>query len=155
MIPIPSVNTIGKVLYARWKVFSLRRTAYFTVAKIAAATEPAKTGEIIQEIKILIATFHSTESKPLAAIEKPMIDPTISCVVETGNPYAVAINNITLAENNAENIPNMRSAGSALYKLMSIIFDRMVPVTDAPRKKAPENSQTEAITVIKINDKSR
>ena len=146
---------MGKVLYARWKVFSLFNTANFTVAKIAAATEPAKTGEMIQEIKILMATSHSTESKPRAAIEKPIIDPTISCVVETGKPYAVATNNMRLAENSAENIPNMRSSGSSSYTEMFTIFDRMVPVTDAPRKKAPENSQTDAITVFEINDKSR
>ena len=55
-----------------------------------------------------------------------------------------------LADNNAENIPNMRSSGSASYTEMSTIFDRMVPVTDAPRKKAPENSQTDAITMFEI-----
>lgn len=117
---------------------------------MAAATVPEKTGEIIHEIKILIATSHSTESKPLAAIEKPIMDPTISCVVDTGKPYAVARNNMALAANNAENIPNMRSAGSSSYIEMSIIFDRMVPVTDAPRKKAPENSHTDAITAYEM-----
>jgi hypothetical protein len=59
---------------------------------------------------------------------------------------------MVLAANNDENIPNMRIAGSSWYNLMSIIFDRIVPVTDAPRKNAPENSHTDAITEIEIMD---
>jgi hypothetical protein len=122
------------------------RTANFTAAKKEAATVPAKRGETIHERKILMATGHCTDSNPLAAIEKPMIDPTISCVVDTGYPKAVAMNNMILAANNAENIPYIRRAGSSSYISMSTILDRMVPVTAAPKKYAPENSKIAAIT---------
>ena len=105
-------------------------------------------------MKIFVATSHSMESNPFAAAEKPKIDATISWVVETGIPNMVAMNNIMLAENNAENIPNIRTAGSSLYNLISMILERIVPVTDAPRKNAPENSKTDAITII-LKQKNR
>ena len=113
------------------------------------ATVPANTGEIIHDTKILIQTSHWTDANPRAAMENPIMEPTISCVVDTGYPNAVAMNNNTLADNNDENIPNINVAGVSVYKDISTIFDRIVPVTDAPRKKAPENSKIDAMTVSK------
>jgi len=51
----------------------------------------------------------------------------------------------TLAENRAENMPNMRTSGSFSKRSTSKILLRTVLVTDAPRRTAPPNSQKLAI----------
>ena len=62
-------------------------------------------GDVIQDKPILPTTDQLILSKPKAYIPKPTIAPTIVCVVETGQPRRLAINNQVPAANKAEIMP--------------------------------------------------
>jgi hypothetical protein len=61
-------------------------TTYLTKAKKIKPPVPAIKGEATHEMKSFLATSHSTDENPLAAMENPMMHPTMSWVVETGRP---------------------------------------------------------------------
>ena len=62
-------------------------------------------GDVIQDRPILPTTDQLILSKPKAYIPNPTIAPTIVCVVETGQPRRLAINNQVPAANKAEIMP--------------------------------------------------
>ena len=70
----------------------------------------------------------------------------IACVVETGNPKTVAINNHAPAASRLESIPRTNIEGFASKLLGDTMFSLIVVVTSAPAKYAPRNSKIAAIT---------
>ncbi len=88
-------------------------TKYLTSAKKQPATTPDTRGDVNHEMKILMATFQLMDEKPLHAMENPIIQPTTSCVVDTGMPKCVATKSHRLAESSDVNMPSMTTSGSS------------------------------------------
>jgi len=67
-------------------------------------------GAAIHEMNILAHDIHIILSHPSAAKLNPIIAAMMVCVVDTGNPYAVANINQKDAFTNATNIPNANTS---------------------------------------------
>src|SRR5210317_2359117 len=69
------------------------------------ANVPENSGEVTQLIAILPTLPHETASTPLVINTKPIMDPTIVCVVETGHPLKLATYNQVPPAKSADNMP--------------------------------------------------
>jgi len=66
---------------------------------------PESTGEATQLAAMIVTFAQFTAENPTATMEKPMIAPTIECVVETGQPLWDAISSQVAVANKAASIP--------------------------------------------------
>ena len=69
------------------------------------ATVPANTGETTQLAAIFPTFIQLTASTEMPTDPKPTIAPTMLCVVDTGQPYVVAIKSQIPAARSADIIP--------------------------------------------------
>ncbi len=95
-----------------------------------------KTGDIIQLKTTAANLAQLMTAKPPAMIPKPIINPTIEWVVETGNDFQVAKLTQSAAASKADSAPMRATWGSAKISVETMPL-RMVLVTCEPMKTAP------------------
>ena len=71
--------------------FALSKISFLAEIYKEKARIPENKGEVTQLIAMLLTLPQETASTPFVIKTKPMMAPTIECVVETGQPLKLAI----------------------------------------------------------------
>ena len=121
------------------------KISHCTLSTRRNAITPARTG-VTTQLAAIVATSHQwTASKPIATTAKPMMAPTIECVVDTGQPNLEATVSQIAAARRADSMPMTSRFGSCSRASASMMPLRIVEVTSPPARNAPRNSNTPAI----------
>ena len=95
---------------------------------------PASSGDTSQ-LAAMVPTFSQcTASMPIPTAAKPTMAPTIEWVVETGEPFMVAIISQVPAASSADSMPYTINSGLPDIDSASIMPWRMVAVTSPPAR---------------------
>ena len=95
--------------------FDLSKISFLAEIYRPNANVAENNGEVTQLIAILPTFDHETASTPLVIKTKPMIEPTIVWVVETGYPLKLATYNHVPPARSADNIPMTKIFVSSTY----------------------------------------